>query len=35
MDWNDLSQNTYICRALVKAIMNLWVPENEWDFSTI
>jgi len=27
MDWIDLAQNREIKRALVNAVMNLWVPK--------
>jgi len=35
MGWIDLSQNMDIRRALVKAVMNIRVPQNEWNFTTI
>jgi hypothetical protein len=28
MDWFDLARGRVKCRALVNAVMNLWVPQN-------
>jgi len=34
MNWTDLAQDRDIWRALVKAVMNLWVPLNSGNFMT-
>jgi hypothetical protein len=34
MDWIELAQNRYSWRTLVNAVMNIWVPQNVWNFST-
>jgi hypothetical protein len=32
VDWIDMAQDMDRCRALVKAVKKLWVPQNEGDF---
>jgi len=34
MDWVGLAQDRGRCRALVNAVMNLWIPYNEGNFLT-
>jgi hypothetical protein len=34
MDWIDLAQYRNRWRALVNAVVNLWVPQNAGNFST-
>jgi hypothetical protein len=34
MDWIDMAQDRDRWRALVSAVMNLWVPQNAGNFLT-
>jgi hypothetical protein len=34
MDWIDMAQDRDRWRAVVSAVMNLWVPQNAGDFLT-
>jgi len=32
MYWYYVSQERDKCRALVNTVMNIWVPQNAWNF---
>jgi hypothetical protein len=34
LDWIQLAQDSIQWQALVKTVINIRVPEKEWDFST-
>jgi hypothetical protein len=34
MVWNEMAQDRDRWRALVSTVMNIWVPQNAWNFLT-